>query len=160
MRPWIPYAALALVAFLAWQHYAADLRNQGALKERIAGLETRNARLEDEAGRIDTLYIHDTLRLTVTRRVTDSILRVDTVFSRERVTQIVEGERQACSAVISTCERAKANLVAQLANRDSVIAAKDKQRPGFVRRNFACAAGVAATTTGAGLGVACGVRLP
>jgi len=126
--------AAALLGFLWWQSHDAAVRREGALQERLAGLEQRNAKLEDEAGRIDTVYLHDTLRLTVTRHVTDSILLTDTVYSRERVTQIVKDERQACNAVVLTCEQQTANLRAQVANLDSTITVLNKQRPGWFKK--------------------------
>ena len=136
MKQWILVAVIIVMAMIGWSAYTASLRHEGALREQIAGLETRNARLEDEAGRIDTVYRTDTITLRKVRYATDTLLQRDTVIHTDTVRQIIAQERAACSAVISTCERAKANLVAQLANRDSVITAIQRQRPSWLSRTL------------------------
>lgn len=126
--------AVALLAFLLWVQHNAALRNEGALREQLAGLTQRNARLEEDAGRIDTVYARDTIRLRIVRNVTDSILIRDSIVHTDTVRMLVEQERAACSAVVLTCEQQKANLRAQIANLDSTITAINKQRPGWFKR--------------------------
>jgi hypothetical protein len=128
------YAVLALVAFLWWKQHEAALRNEGALRSEIAGLTARNAKLEGEAGRIDTVYRTDTITLRKVRTVTDSLLITDTVIHTDTVRAILATERAACNAVISTCEQAKANLRSQVAVLDSIIAAERKNRPSWLSK--------------------------
>lgn len=162
VKPWMLYAGAALLALLWWKHHEADLRDQGAAREREAALVERNAHLENDAGRIDTVYTVDTIRL-VSRHTAyvasrDTLRITDTVQVRHLIA-LADSTISACSVALLTCEQAKANLRAQIANLDSTITAIQQQRPGFLRRTFGCTAGLAATTKGAGLGAACGVTL-
>jgi cell division protein FtsB len=131
-----PYALGAFALFLGWQAYDAMLRRDGALHEQVRALETRNAKLEDEAGRIDTVYRTDTITLRKVRHATDTLLARDTVIHTDTVRQIVAEERRACSAALQTCEAQKANLRAQIANLDSTITVLHKQHPGWLRRTL------------------------
>ncbi len=125
-----PIGAAALLVFLWFQHNAS-LRREGELRERLAGLEQRNAMLEDEAGRIDTVYRTDTITLRKVRYATDTLLARDTVIHTDTVRMLVAEERRACSAALQTCEQQKANLRAQIANLDSTITVLNKQQPGW-----------------------------
>jgi hypothetical protein len=147
-----PYALGAFALFLGWQAYSAMLRRDGALHEQVRALETRNAQLEDQAGRIDTVYRTDTITLRKVRYATDTLLRRDTVIHTDTVRQIVAEERRACSAALSTCEAQKANLRAQIANLDSTITVLNKQHPGWFRRTTGKLAWL-------GAGVAAGVLI-
>jgi len=121
----IPWLLLVAVAWFGGHQFA---QNRALDAERDA-LNKRNAELEQEAGRVDTVYQTDTLRLTRTRTVTDSLILTDTVFSRPAVTTIVERERLACDAVIATCEARVAYRDSIIANLDSAIRVQ-KQRGG------------------------------
>lgn len=129
-----PWAALLLGLVLIWNLYLGTVRADGALREQVHALETRNARLEDDAGRIDTVYRTDTITLRKVRYATDTLLARDTVIHTDTVRMLVEQERAACSAVVLTCEQQKANLRAQIANLDSTITAINKQRPGWFKK--------------------------
>lgn len=126
--------AVALVGFLWWQQHEAGTRREGMLEEAIRQLAERNANLEEDAGRIDTVYRTDTITLRKVRYATDTLLARDTVIHTDTVRQIVAEERRACSAALSTCEAQKANLRAQIANLDSTIAVLNKQRPGWFKQ--------------------------
>lgn len=70
----------------------------------------------------DSVYVtrRDTLRDI--RRVTDSVIRVDTLIHRDTVRVLVERERNACDAVISACE-------ARVRAREALL---EQRRPGWL----------------------------
>lgn len=84
--------------------------------------------LVKEAARLDTVWKVKTLRYTsaMTRydsvRVTDTIVRNDTVFIPRAA---ADSTVLACRSVISTCEAQKANLSARLAVAESAMAHRD-----------------------------------
>jgi hypothetical protein len=110
----IPWLVLIAVAYAAGCHYNQDR----TLKSAINVLADRVDSLKGEAGRLDTVYHTDTVQLTRVRTRTDSLLLTDTVYTRDTVVRIVERERQACDAVIATCEQ-------RVAQRDTIIAGLD-----------------------------------
>ena len=142
------YSHLILLALglLALWAYGCENRRAGRLQQELHDLQA-------QAKQIDTVYHTDTIRLRTVRYATDTLLTRDTVIHTDTVRQIIQQERDACNAVISTCEREKANLRQQ-------ITVLKKQQPGFIKRRFGCTAGVAATAKGAGLGASCGIRFP
>jgi hypothetical protein len=110
----IPWLVLIGLAYAAGCHYNQDR----TLKSAINVLADRVDSLKGEAGRLDTVYHTDTVQLTRVRTRTDSLLLTDTVYTRDTVVRIVERERQACDAVIATCEQ-------RVAQRDTIIAGLD-----------------------------------
>jgi hypothetical protein len=110
----IPWLVLIAVAYAAGCHYNQDR----TLKSAINVLADRVDSLKGEAGKVDTVYDVDTVQLTRVRTRTDSLLLTDTVYTRDTVVQIVERERQACDAVVATCEQ-------RVAQRDTIIAGLD-----------------------------------
>jgi hypothetical protein len=56
------------------------------------------------------------------------ILR-DTLIHRDTVIQIVEREREACDAVIATCEQRVADRDRQIVNLDSLLALERRKHP-------------------------------
>lgn len=137
---WWPTAALIVLVFLGWRWYGWEQRKQGELKQRIKARETVIAELAKQ-------HRTDTLRLVTTRHTTDSILTTDTLIRTEVVTKIIERERTACDALVSTCEQEKQTLRDQIKDLE-------KRRPS----RFGCAAPLTASTKGLGLGVSCGIR--
>ena len=140
----LPWWLLAGVACLALVQSRCAGEREGALRAELA-------RLEAAAARVDTVYHTDTLRLTKTRRVTDSILVPGDTVTRVRVDTVrmlVQAERVACDAALRTCEE-------RVALRDQRIAVLEKARPG----RFGCVVGPAVTHRGVGIGGSCGYRL-
>ena len=154
-RYWI-IAGIALAALTAWLGYGCEQRRQGVIRDQIKTLEHERDSLKTEREQREVIYRTDTLRLTKVRRVTDSILVRDSIFGRDTVRAIVGRERQACDAVIHTCEQQKAGLERENANLEARLKLEKKKKPS----RFGCAAPLAATTQGVGLGVACGIRFP
>jgi hypothetical protein len=99
--PWL-LTALVLVLGYGWH------------RERVGELNGKIAHLQEQKARVDTVYRRDTLTLTRVRRITDSVLVLDTVIRVDSVKVLVAAERQACDAVIRTCEQ-------RVAYRDSII---------------------------------------
>lgn len=100
--PWLLVVGLLGTLVFGHRHYA----------ERIAQLEHRKAQ-------VDTVYRDRTLTLTKVRRITDSVIQHDTV-----VRAIIATERQACDAVIQTCEQRVAvrdSLIVELKKKPSVL---------------------------------------
>jgi hypothetical protein len=98
-----------------------------ALAGEVSRLEAVRDSLDHVAQARDTVYVRDTVRLTRTRTVTDSILLVDTLIHRDTVVRIIAAERQACDAVIATCEQRVAIQRSQLANMDSLLKTERKR---------------------------------
>ena len=119
----------------------------GYHREQVGKREARIAVLVAEKARIDTVYKQDTLTLTRVRRITDSVLVLDTVIRVDSVKVLVAAERAACDAVIQTCEQ-------RVAIRDSIITILKKSQPS----RFGCTAGAAVNHKGVGPGASCGVR--
>lgn len=108
--PW----ALLVIALFSWHRSAVFM---GRAQERIAQLESRKAQ-------VDTVYRTDTLTLTKVRRHTDSLLITDTLIHVDTVRLLVAAERNACNAVIETCERRVAirdSLIVELKKKPSVL---------------------------------------
>jgi hypothetical protein len=106
----IPWGLLVIALVLGY----------GWHRERVGELNGRIAHWQEQAGRVDTLYRRDTLTLTRVRRITDSVLVIDTVIRVDSVKVLIAAERQACDAVIQTCEE-------RVAVRDSIIAVLKKK---------------------------------
>jgi hypothetical protein len=117
--------ALLCAGFLAGTWLATD-RASGRLRDLMA----RNAALEGRKHIVDTAYVSDTVTLTRTRTRTDSVLvqRTDTLMRVDSVRVLVEAERQACDAVIVTCEVRVAVRDSQIAVLDSALT-EARKRP-------------------------------
>lgn len=137
---------LLVIAVVGLWAYGCENRLAGRLQERLSALQAERKQTE-------IVYHTDTVTLRKVRYATDTLLKRDTVVHTDTVRQLIQQEREACSAVISTCEQQKRNLQAQ-------IDVLEKQKPSWLKRRFGCAAGVGATTSGTGLGAACGVKFP
>ena len=101
---YLPWVVLLLAVVFGYGYH----------REQVGKREARIAVLVAEKQRIDTVYKQDTLTLTRVRRITDSVLVLDTVIRVDSVKVLVAAERQACDAVINTCEQ-------RVAVRDSMI---------------------------------------
>jgi hypothetical protein len=112
-----PWLALIGVAWAGGCQYAENR----ALAGQVGRLEDVRDSLAAVARGRDTVYRADTVRLTRTRTVTDSVLRVDTLVHRDTVVRLVERERAACDAVIATCEARVADRDRQIVNLDSLL---------------------------------------
>lgn len=110
-------AVVVLAAFFAWR---AHERAVGARDAMLKESARQYAQLLQEKRRVDSVYVRDTVRLTRTRAVTDTVIRRDTLIHRDTVIRLVEAERQACDAVVLSCER-------RVASRDSLIANLQRQ---------------------------------
>jgi hypothetical protein len=121
-----PWLALIAVAWFGGSTYAKNRALAGEL-DRLG--KVRDS-LENVARGRDTLYLTqvDTLRLVRTR--TDSILLVDTLIHRDTVVRIIARERDACDAVIATCEARVADRDRQIANLDSLLKIQKKKSGG------------------------------
>lgn len=107
--------------------YGCEQRDAGAWKAQRAALRAENDSLRGAAQGLETVYVARTDTLRFTRRVTDSVLAVDTVIHTDTVRQIVARERAACDAVIATCEAQKANLLAQIVNVQQQLGLEKKR---------------------------------
>jgi hypothetical protein len=121
-----PWLALIAVAWFGGAQYARGRALAGEVKR----LEAVRDSLANVARGRDTLYVTqvDTLRLVRTR--TDSILLVDTLIHRDTVVRIIARERDACDAVIHTCEQRVADRDRQIANLDSLLKIQKKRYGG------------------------------
>jgi hypothetical protein len=119
----IPWLVLIGLAYAAGCHYNQDR----TLRAGIEVLADRVDSLKGEAGRVDTVYRTDTVQLTRVRTRTDSLLLTDTVYTRDTVQVIVERERQACDAVIATCEQRVAQRDSIITGLDSIVALQKKR---------------------------------
>jgi hypothetical protein len=121
-----PWLLLIGVAWFGGCQYA-----QGrALAGELHRLERVRDSLANVARGRDTLYLTqvDTLRLVRTR--TDSIVFTDTLIRRDTVLRILARERDACDAVIATCEQRVADRDRQIANLDSLLKIQKKRYGG------------------------------
>ena len=107
---YLPWVVLLIAAVFGYGYH----------REQVGKREARIAVLVAEKARIDTVYRQDTLTLTRVRRITDSVLVLDTVIRVDSVKVLVAAERQACDAVIQTCEQ-------RVAIRDSMITVLKKK---------------------------------
>jgi acetyl-CoA carboxylase carboxyltransferase component len=109
------------VKYLPWVLLlAAVVFGYGYHREQVGKREARIAVLMAQKARVDTVYRRDTLTLTRVRRLTDSVLVMDTLVYRDTVKLYIAAERQACDAVIQTCET-------RVAIRDSIITVLKKK---------------------------------
>jgi hypothetical protein len=121
-----PWLLLIGVAWFGGCQYAqgralaGELRRLGRVRDSLANVAR---------GR-DTLYLTqvDTLRLVRTR--TDSIVLTDTLIRRDTVLRILARERDACDAVMATCEARVADRDRQIANLDSLLGIQKKRNRG------------------------------
>lgn len=133
MRGWI-VALVVGVALGGFGLYGVSQRRQGALREQIAGLERQADSLRHREPGLETLYVHRTDTLRLTRRITDSILAIDTLIRTDTVRAIVRAERAACDAVIVTCEDQKALLRQMNVNLSDRLRLEKKRRPSWLSR--------------------------
>jgi hypothetical protein len=103
---YLPWVILGLALFAGWSWHQ---RKVGELNGKIAHWQA-------ESKRVDTLYRTRTKTLVQVRRSTDTLKLADTVW------QVIYREREACDAVIQTCEQ-------RVAIRDSTIKALKKSQP-------------------------------
>jgi hypothetical protein len=125
-----PWLALIAVAWFGGAQYA---RNR-ALAGEVHRLEGVRDSLANVARGRDTLYLAqvDTLRLvrTKTDSIVATIITTDTVIHRDTVVQLIARERDACDAVIATCEARVADRDRQIANLDSLLKTQQKRHGG------------------------------
>lgn len=141
---------LAIVLALASSGWLG-IHLYGNQRARMALWQQRYDSLSHVSATRDSVFVHDTVRLTVVRHRTDSLLRVDTLFRADTVRQIVAAEREACSQVIVSCE-------AKVAIRDSMIHAL-QHKPGAPRFP-SCVVGPSYGTAGKPeVSVTCGIRI-
>ena len=126
-----------LTGFLAWRESRTNAT--------IQRLEARNDSLIAVAGKVDTIYATDTVRLTRTRVLTDSVFTTltDTLVHRDTVVRYILAERQACDKVIATCEDRVAVRDQRILVLDSLIAAERKKGPDWKLILGSLAAGAA-----------------
>ncbi len=112
----VPALFLALVCALGLSYFEGRKAGEYAVRFRTADstLKAISARVP----RADSVFVHDTVRLTVVRHRTDSLLRVDTLFRADTVRMIVQAERQACDTAIKASE-------SRCALKDTLIAAQN-----------------------------------
>lgn len=115
---------LGAAAYGAVALYGAQQRRIGRLQAQVAVQDSALTALATSKRKVDSVYVvkQDTLRLV--RHRTDSIVRLDTLLIHrtdtltririDTVRQLVEAERNACDAVVRTCEQ-------RVAQRDSII---------------------------------------
>jgi acetyl-CoA carboxylase carboxyltransferase component len=109
------------VKYLPWVLLlAAVVFGYGYHREQVGKREARIAVLMSQKAKVDTVYSRDTLTLTKVRRLTDSVLVVDTLVYRDTVKLYLAAERAACDAVVQTCET-------RVAIRDSIIGVLKKK---------------------------------
>ena len=101
---YLPWGLLLLVMVFGYGRY----------RQTMGEMEGRIKHLTEQRARVDTLYRTDTMTLSRVRRLTDTLRLSDTV----RI--LIAAERQACDAVISTCEQ-------RVAYRDSIITVLKKK---------------------------------
>lgn len=144
-RFWPLLAGMALAGL--WVQHNAALRNEGALREQMAGLNARNAKLEDEAGRVDTAYIHDTVTFTRWKTRLDTLavdMKVtDTVQVRQFIA-VADSTVRACSVALQTCETRVALRDQRIAVLDSLLTAEKHTHPSWLSRTLGKAAWAAA----------------
>ncbi len=156
--PAVGYGLALIAVFWGWH----EGKRAGQLDALLREARAAERPLVDTIRVRDSAFVHDTVRLTLVRHRTDSLVRVDTFVRADTVRLWLSTERAACDTVVSACE-------ARVAARDSLNANLRRQiqllehRPG----EPGCALGVGglATVGGhvyAGLGGVCGIkfRLP
>jgi hypothetical protein len=114
---WVLCVFLVLLWIRDGAQYTAEIKRLEQIRDSLAAVAR---------GR-DTLYVAqvDTLRILRTR--TDSIVLVDTLIHRDTVVRIIARERDACDAVIATCEARVADRDRQIANLDSLLKTEKKR---------------------------------
>lgn len=122
-------ALLLLVGLAGLTQARCAGEREGQLKEQVAALERRNAALEDEAGRVDTVFTRDTVTLTRVRTRTDSLLATDTLWRTDTVYQMLAAERAACDAVVRTCTERVALRDLRITVLDSLLTVERKRKP-------------------------------
>lgn len=151
---------LAGIALAGLSACAAMLYHRGAenalLKQRLHASDSTIVALKGRAAMVDIRYVRDTLWMTkVTRRYDSIVTKWDTVsvpVAPETVRVIVAAGVQslnACSAVVLTCEQ-------RVAQRDSIIATLEKQRPLLIGNKPSRTKSLLITTAKIGGGAAIG----
>lgn len=103
------------------------LMGQQLPKQGLSSYRQRVDTLVKESVRLDTVYRTRTMRLKTTLawydtvRMTDTLVRNDTVFIPRAA---ADSAVSTCRAVVQTCDEQKANLTARLAIAESTIAHK------------------------------------
>jgi hypothetical protein len=119
MKAIIPWLLLIGVAWFGGCEYQKN-RQLGA---DISALERRNAALENDAGRVDTVYDVDTVDLRGWRTRYDTARHELSINLTDKVkieafALIADSTIKACSKALQTCET-------RVAYRDSIIGVKD-----------------------------------
>ena len=132
LAKWWPMGLVPVFLLLMWLWTGAAGR-EAVLKHRVKAYEDWAHVVATRARHTDTVYVRDTLTLTRTRRVTDSLLITDTVIRADTVRMLVERERLACDAVIRTCEQRVAQRDTVIWTQDSIIGLLKKKKPFILR---------------------------
>lgn len=152
----LPALLLVVAAVGGLQAYGCYQREVGrrdaTIKARDAAIDSLRAR----AARRDTIYLATVDTLWQVRRVTDRRLDtlhlIDTLIHRDTVIQLVERERLACDAVISSCE-------VRVAIRDTLIDSLRVQLKAERRRDRVFGVKLPSRTVMLGAGVLGGLLL-
>ena len=154
--PWV----LVVVAALA---YGCDQRRQGELKAELKRVHKEFSALQRQMKAVDTVYVRDTVRLNRIKTRYDTLLvdvrTTDTVWVRKFM-QVADSTVDACFEALNSCGARIAVRDSMLRNLREQVDIASKQRGGWFRRTFGCAAGGTASTQGVGLGATCGVKFP
>jgi len=151
---WWPALAVALAVF-AWRHHESDLRAEGALQERLAGLtrsvaarESVIAALAQQKARVDTVRVKSAASAFNSadryQKLRDSLRAMtDTMPTIKPVLIAADSAVGVCSRALRDCGNAIRLRDVMLAHKDtllwakdSIIRVKDKQRPSWLTRTL------------------------
>jgi hypothetical protein len=116
-RKWLPWA-LAAAALLGGWLYGNEREANGVLSAQLRASESRGDSLARRVGRVDRVFVRDTVRLTRWRDslvvLRDSLTLTDTVEVRTYIAAS-DSTIRACSTALDTC-------TVRVATRDTLIA--------------------------------------
>lgn len=151
--PTIYYLVLVLGvgAIGAYQYWAHEQQEKGALRLRIAQHEQTNADLRHVADSLAKVYRTDTVRLTRLKLKTDTLTATVDVWKHDTL-KVVEYVHQAdttlraCTQALGTCEaRVKVAEDGWANARSEISRIKAIPKPGWIARHTAASVGVGAT---------------
>ncbi len=158
LKQWQAVALVALLTFgvVEWKRHSAALVREGQAIERVRVADSTLAVLRVAQRKIDSVFVHDTLRFTKTRESVVTLRDTLNIHDTTEVKVFVERATEAvndCTALLSSCKARGDGLLAQLTQeRAKTVAAP------FVAPGSCVATGATWGLVGVGLGFFAGRR--
>lgn len=150
---WWPLGLIPVFWLLLWLWSGAAGR-EAVLKQQIRARDKTIAALAIQKAKVDTVHAQAVAVYLPAKTHWDSVKVV--LKDPVAIVAVADTTIKKCEAVVLSCAGQVAIRDTIIWQKDSLLADVKARQPGWLRRNFGCAIGLAGTPKGFGPGAACG----